>query len=376
MPVTLEDIAKGLEKVRAQIPTIQAGITGLAKTKVSPATTTPKTPITPTKPTELYDVGKIQTDLTKASTEKKKAYDELIGLQSKTYETEYNKIGLGDLKTKAAEIDTNIAEEKRIRDESIDKVRRNPYYSAATITGEAAEIERTSNNRINRLIDQRNSIASQFNAGIDDITRKVGYATTDAQIKYNFWESEEKRISDLVTAYSAELRKQLEKAEKVPEVFGTAETGYYQWIRDPATGKWDKQMIIPPVPKVKEYGLQLIKDEYGRIVGYFDPATGKITPYTPAEPGAPGAPGVLGAPITIEDKLRIGQIPTRDEIRAEIIKQYNEGSRYESILNYIRGLRGAGVPAEKNKEWIEILKEEERKRKTAGRMTRWLTPGI
>ena len=118
---------------------------GIAPSEWKPIVTTKEiTPTTPTElsDTELYDIKKIQSNLTDASTSKKAAYNELIRLQSKQYDTEYNKAGLGELKTKVAGVDSDITDEKRVRDESIDKVRRNPYYSAATITGEVAEIER------------------------------------------------------------------------------------------------------------------------------------------------------------------------------------------------------------------------------------------
>ena len=374
---TLEDIAKGLEAIRTKIPGIQAGLTELGKAKEGeirtiggkrkiyrpwgeweevtpgeeawqkaggiappewepivtggiapsewkPIVTTEKT--TPTTPTELYDIGKIQSDLTTASTSKKAAYDELIGLQSGQYETEYNKAGLGDLKTKVTGIDSDITDEKRVRDESIDKVRRNPYYSAATITGEVAEIERTSNARLNRLIDQRNSIAGQFNTGIDDITRKVGYATSDAQTKYSYWESEEKRLSGLVSTYQTELRRQLERKEAAPSVFGTAETGYRQW--DPATKTW--KMIIPPTPKERVEKFRSIKDPItGKAIGYFNPTTGESHYYSPGELGVPGAPGVSEVGTYTENQMREY---IRDKIRRWGVSKGTE-SKIQDVID-------------------------------------------
>ena len=277
-----------------------------------PIVTTEKT--TPTTPTELYDIGKIQTDLTTASTSKKAAYNELIGLQSKQYDTEYNKAGLGDLKTKVAGIDSDITDEKRVRDESIDKVRRNPYYSAAIITGEVAEIERTSNARLNRLIDQRNSIAGQFNGGIDNITRKVGYATSDAQTKYSYWESEEKRLSGLVSTYQTELRRQLERKEAAPSVFGTAETGYRQW--DPMAKTWKE--IIPPITKAEEPKTTTIGNAPQDVETYARQLLrGEIT-----ESGVPAK--IRPQTIRRRDELRKTEITwTDEEIRAWIRSQLN-----------------------------------------------------
>ena len=348
----------------------QAGITdyrGTAKqnirllnflrTKAPPAVTPPAVTTTPTElsDAELYDIGKIQSDLTGASAKKTEAYNELIGLQSKQYETEYNKAGLGEIKTKVAGVDSDIANEKRVRDESIDKVRRNPYYSAAIITGEVAEIERTSNARLNRLIDQRNSIAGQFNAGIDDATRKVGYATKDAQTKYSYWENEEKRLSGLTSTYQTELRRQLERAEKAPTVIGTAETGYRQW--DPATKTW--KMIIPPTSKpTPGKKFQSIKDPFtGKIIGYFDPVTGETVLYSPKTSGTPGTPEGLVRTYT-NDQMR-------ENIRL-LIKKTNNINRVRKWIDADKSISSEQKTRMKDillpEEWTKAGKKQ-RKRK-------------
>jgi len=351
----------------------------LLKAGASTAVTPPVTPegetvtpegetteeITPTTPTELYDIGKIQTDLTTASASKKAAYNELIGLQSKQYDTEYNKLGLGDLKTQVAGVDSDIADEKRVRDESIDKVRRNPYYSAATITGEVAEIERTSNARLNRLIDQRNSIAGQFNAGIDDIARKVGYATSDAQTKHSYWENEEKRLSGLVSTYQTELRRQLERAEAAPAVIGTAETGYRQW--DPATKTW--KMIIPPTPptpKERVEKFQSIKDPItGKSIGYFNPATGESHYYSPEELGVPGAPGVSEVGTYTDDQMREY---IRDKIRRWGVGKGDESKIQDAID------KDTTISADQKERMKAILLEEMEIARGMGFWGRFVSP--
>ena len=63
-----------------------------------------------------YDIGGIQENLTSAAAEKKKAYDEMMGIQSKLYETEYEKAGLDATKQKIYGIDTSIQERKAQRD--------------------------------------------------------------------------------------------------------------------------------------------------------------------------------------------------------------------------------------------------------------------
>ena len=303
---TLEEIIKTLERIRSIMPGLETAVARL--------TTTPTTPIAtkstmPTEPTELYDIGKIQSDLTKASASKKEAYDELIGLQSKTYESEYNKAGLGGLKTNIASIDTQIKDRKALRDQMLRDEEGKPIPQWMITGRKKLEIDRATDD-INRLIDERNSLAEQYNLGINEVIRKVEQKTADAQTKYAFWENEEKRLSKLVETYQDILSKelarkeaaqkwekefalQLEEARKpkeralqsIQDEYGRV-IGYF----DPATGKTHYYPAgelgeIPTTKKPKEWALQPIQDEYGRIIGYFDPATGKTHYYTAEELG-------------------------------------------------------------------------------------------
>ena len=129
----------------------------------------------------VYDIPKLQTDLEATRTKLQTAEDALKGYQSKRYDEEYSNAGLETIKSKVADIDSQIASEKAKRDESISKVRKNPYYSAANITGESAEIEKLANANINNLIDQRNSSAEQYNSALGEVTKKVAMETQDKQ---------------------------------------------------------------------------------------------------------------------------------------------------------------------------------------------------
>ena len=80
-----------------------------------------------------------------------------------------------------SDLDQKIAQEKLTRDESMSKVRKNPYHSAANITGESGEIEKLSNSRINDYIDELNGVASQYNSAIDEMTKKIAGETTQKE---------------------------------------------------------------------------------------------------------------------------------------------------------------------------------------------------
>lgn len=156
-PTALGDIEKELARIRGEgIPGIQAGMYGLAGEKKTP--TTPITPATlgvgaggvlPT-PTPTQDFSKI-------------------------WETEYGESGLEDVKTKIAGIDTDITSRKAARDQALLDEKGKPIPQWMITGRKALEIEAATGD-LNRLIDQRNALAGQYNAGISEVERKVSYA--------------------------------------------------------------------------------------------------------------------------------------------------------------------------------------------------------
>ncbi len=146
-------------------------------TAIKGAGAEPKTSVTG----GVYDIPKLQTDMENTKSQLESAQSALVGYQTKRYEEEYNNKGLTDIKDKIAKIDSQISDEKNVKDASISKVRRNPYYSAATITGEASEIEKLANANINNLINQRNGLADSYNTTLDEVTKKIAMETSDKQ---------------------------------------------------------------------------------------------------------------------------------------------------------------------------------------------------
>jgi len=146
---------------------------------------------------------------------------------SKLWETEYKKSGLEDIKNKIAKIDAEITARKEQRDKLLLDEMGKPIPQWMITGRKELEIEAATAD-INRLIDQRNSLASQYNTGIAEVEKKVGYAID----------------------YQKELAEALREEAEAPEVIGSAGTGYYMWDE----GKGDFVLIIPPVPeKPTEY---------------------------------------------------------------------------------------------------------------------------
>ena len=156
-----------------------------------------------------YNLTDLQTKISDTQNKLDTAQGALKNYYTTRYDQEYNSRGLGDVRTKIADLDSKIASEKGTRDESISKTRRNPYYSAATITGESSEIERLANSTINNYVDERNSLANDYNSTLDEVTKKVAAETAEKErevddLKYGL-ESLNKQLGD----YRDTLRTQL-----------------------------------------------------------------------------------------------------------------------------------------------------------------------
>lgn len=159
-----------------------------------------------------YNIGSIQKDLMSATTEKKKSYDEMMGMQASLYEEEYGKAGLDATKQKISGIDTSIQERKAQRDAMLLDERGKPIPQWM-ITGRTKLELDASTGDLNRLIDQRNTMAGEYNAGVENVTRKVGYGVKDAGTKYGYWEGEEKRLTDMMQDYQSSMSKELGREE-------------------------------------------------------------------------------------------------------------------------------------------------------------------
>lgn len=137
-----------------------------------------------------YDLVGLQGQVKTTQDSLTQAQNVLKGLRTNRYNEEYSAKGLDAIKNKIGGLDSKIATEKSTRDTSISKTRKNPYYSAANITGESAEIEKAANANINNLIEERNLMAGDYNSAVDEITKKIALETADKEedvenMKYN-----------------------------------------------------------------------------------------------------------------------------------------------------------------------------------------------
>ncbi|MCB0490524.1 MAG: hypothetical protein KDC99_18755, partial [Cyclobacteriaceae bacterium] len=160
-------------------------------------------------PLSTFNTDQLQSDISTTESSLKEAEDALQGYRTQRYNEEYEKEGLGELESRIADLDGQISGEKGTRDTSISKTRRNPFYSAATITGETAEIEQQANRNISNLIDERNSLAEQYNSKLGKINNRIALETEDKEREVENLRYSLSRFDQQMSDYRNELRSQL-----------------------------------------------------------------------------------------------------------------------------------------------------------------------
>lgn len=223
-----------------------------------------------------YDLGTLQTNFQNTYSKLQGAESELQGYQTRRYEEEYSKSGLDKVKDEIDTLDTSIAIEKNLRDESVAKVRKNPGYSAATITGETGEIQKLASAKINNLIDERNTKAGSYNAKLGEITNKVGMETKDKEASVNSLRYNMQFLGGLLDTYQKTRASEL-----------GAQTESARWEKEFEVKLYEAQ--TGRISATKTGGganMQQVKDAWGNVIGSFDPSTGKTTYYQQESGGA------------------------------------------------------------------------------------------
>jgi hypothetical protein len=253
-----------------------------------------------------YDLPTLQTNFQDTYGKLQSAESELQGYQTRRYEEEYSKSGLDQVKSDIDALDTSIATEKNLRDESVSKVRKNPGYSAATITGETGEIQRLANAKINNLIDERNTKAGTYNAKLGEITNKVGMETKDKEASVNSMRYNLQFLGGLLQNYQTTRAQEL-----------SAETESSRWEKEFELKLYEAQTGRMNAEKGGSgANQQQVKDAWGNIVGYFDPATGKTTYYEQGQnAGASSAPTIPSAGLRMKIRDAWKQGYTADTLK-------------------------------------------------------------
>lgn len=196
-----------------------------------------------------YDVTKIRGDIDTYKTKMDDAFQTYKKAQSETFNKEYETRGLGEKKTQIADLDDQIAAAREERDNALLKEGINPNISAGQLTGKQGKVADFYNKKINNLIDNRNSVASEYNTDLGEVTRLAGVASNEAKSEYDYYTNLLNRSDTQLGSYRKELVDALEKEQEQSNwekelaqaltIAGMKNTGgssKVSLVRDPRTG--------------------------------------------------------------------------------------------------------------------------------------------
>jgi len=98
------------------------------------------------------------------------------------YNELYNSVGLRDFQKNLAKIDDDINKKREDLTEAIGEIKGNPWISQATRTGRLNQLQELAQNEIGNLIAQRDQASEQYDQGVSEIERTIGFAQQDFQI--------------------------------------------------------------------------------------------------------------------------------------------------------------------------------------------------
>jgi LysM repeat protein len=201
------------------------------------------------KGSSIYDADAIKTDISGYRTKLDESFKKLQGIQTDVYDREYKDRELDKKKERMGQLDSEIAAKRSERDAAINKVRTNPGLSAAQMTGDIKKMTDAANAEINNLISQRNGLAGEYNAELDEIDRVITRESGDAGSEYKYYldllTGSEGKLGDYSKALVDELKlsqdedqftRQLENALLIAGMRGSGGGTDWSLARDPITG--------------------------------------------------------------------------------------------------------------------------------------------
>lgn len=293
-----------------------------------------------------FDAGTLNTKFQDTYKQTQDLSSDLEGYQTRRYDEEYGKAELGKLKDTISSLDTSISQEKNVRDESVSKIRKNPGYSAATITGESGEVQRLAGAKIGNLIEERNAKAEDYNARLGEITRKVTSETQGKEAKLNNLRYDLQFLGGLLNTYNQIRSSELSSAKDDE-----------RWEKEFELKLYDSQTSrMKTGDGGGTYAKQQVKDAFGNVVGYFDATSGKTTLYE--------------EPSSKSQTTPVNEGDLRNEIRSA----WKQGFTADQLKTNL-----SEVSTDKGKNATQIIDEEWQLKNQPGVMgflRRLFTPGV
>lgn len=230
----------------------------------------------------VYDSTKLKTDKDTYKTKLDDAFKTYKTVQQDTFDEEYKARDLDKKKERLSEIDSTIATKRAERDAAINKVRTNPGLSAAQMTGDIKKAADYANSEINNLISERNGIAGEYNAALDEIDSAVARKAGAAKAEYDYYAGLLGNTETALGNYQSSLIEELK-----------SETQADQFDRQLAQALEIAQMNAAKGGS-SGTNLQLRSDpRTGDPLYWFDPDTGEITYIDGADEGGGGGDDIF-----------------------------------------------------------------------------------
>lgn len=165
----------------------------------------------------VYDSTKLSSDLDTYKSSLDKAKSNLEKAQTDAWDEAYKDSGLDEKKAQIATIDSDIAAARQVRDDAIAKVRANPGLSAAQMTGDIKKLADYQNGIINNKIQERNSVASEYNTGLTEVQRKADAKSAAAKTEYDYYAGLYSDTGSKLKDYQASLADQLKESTQADQ---------------------------------------------------------------------------------------------------------------------------------------------------------------
>lgn len=145
-----------------------------------------KTPYAPTQPTQQAQQAPAKT---RQQTLQEALFSNPVS-SANIYQEEFDKAGLGDYKSRLADLDKQIEKIRSKYTETAGKINENPWLSEASRVGRARILNDQMQAEIGNYLEQRNQLADLYNMGMNEVKLRAGLRSDDANAQRSLMQQE------------------------------------------------------------------------------------------------------------------------------------------------------------------------------------------
>ncbi len=216
------------QDIADQVAEAQRRLAELRERIDSPSPATPESVIGET-PSIVDDIRR---ETEEAQRQREAVREQLENARIDIYNKEYDQSGLPETKERLSGLDDQISNLRAERDEAIARARETGgRISTAGIIGRVKRIADAQNAQINNVIQERNSIAEDYNRTLDEIGQRVEHQISDLATQYDHWGEVISRNQTQLQNYESLLRQELQQQQQAEQWRKEFESGLDQWAQ-------------------------------------------------------------------------------------------------------------------------------------------------